>query len=130
MLQKLVLQKVYRRILIRSRDNFKYMIAAKIDPVSSARFANLKFVSALLIVVQHMFNIMHPGAHDLTRSFVVSGITGVAVPLFFFASGCFLALHFYDRGWLVSAVIKRMRTLLLPFFVWNISCLAATAGFS
>ena len=106
------------------------MIASRIDAASSARFANLKFAAAVLIVVQHVFNIMRPGVHDVARSFIVSGITGVAVPLFFFASGCFLALHFDDKGWWARAVIKRIRTLVLPFLVWNISCLAATAGFS
>lgn len=82
MLQKLVLQKVYRRILIHSHTNFKNVIASRIDAASSARFSNLKFAAAVLIVVQHVFNIMRPGVHDIARSFIVSGITGVAVPLF------------------------------------------------
>lgn len=42
-----------------------------------------------------------------------------AVPFFFLLSGYFLAAHVEEPGWWGRAMLKRLRTLGVPFLVWS-----------
>ncbi len=55
----------------------------------------------------------------LNYSFINRGLTQIAVPFFFFAAGYFLVGHCETHGWYREAVIKRVKTLLVPFIAWN-----------
>ena len=54
------------------------------------------------------------------NEFVVQGIARIAVPFFFVVSGFFLAAHFDEHGWWVRETKKRIRSLVIPFFVWSL----------
>ena len=44
----------------------------------------------------------------------------MAVPAFFFMSGYWLAKHAEKNGWWKDAVQKRIKSLLVPYVIWNI----------
>lgn len=94
----------------------------KITDELSARFANMSFVCACLVVL------LHETAEPVRGSalwwaqalFGAEGVAKIAVPYFFLASGFFLARRIRDDGlWYDDAVTKRIRSLLLPFLLWN-----------
>lgn len=95
------------------------MKSVSITPEMSARFANLAVISALMVIV------LHAGANCERLSsgwwFVTlsKAVAKMAVPVFFLMSGAFLAGHFEENGWWKNETLKRIRTLLVPFWVWN-----------
>ena len=76
----------------------------KIDSDTSNKMANMGFLCAIFIVL------LHSGC---------GGITSVAVPYFFLAAGYFLAGHFGEEGWWRREVCKRVRSLLVPMWIWG-----------
>lgn len=48
------------------------------------------------------------------------GVASVAVPIFFIISGFFLGQHINEDGWYGRAVKKRVKTLVIPFYVLQI----------
>ena len=46
------------------------------------------------------------------------GYSRIAVPFFFLVSGYFLATHINECGWWKKETLKRVRSLLIPFFTW------------
>jgi fucose 4-O-acetylase-like acetyltransferase len=52
------------------------------------------------------------------------------VPWFFVVSGYFLAKHCHEKQWWKSAVCKRIKTLIVPFFIWNTIAIVASGCFS
>ena len=42
----------------------------------------------------------------------------IAVPYFFACSGYFLAGHYGDGQWWLNEVVKRIKSLLVPFYIW------------
>ena len=95
----------------------------------SNKFANMALLCAVLVVSIHI------GRNDSVGSaawffgqIVSSGVAGIAIPFFFFASGFFLAAHGHEPGWWPREVKKRSRTLLLPFVVWNVLFLLYSNG--
>lgn len=99
------------------------------DRALSTRFANMKFICAVLVVLLHSFNAMEPTAGGVLRRFMISGVCSIAVPFFFFASGVFLAVHFDEEKWWKRAVATRLRSLLVPYVIWNVGCQFAMNGF-
>lgn len=96
-----------------------------IPPELSAKFANMSIVCAALVVCMHVGGIF---ARDTVgwwiSEFTRGGVSRVAVPYFFLASGYFLAGKFsFAEGrtvisvWLVE-IRKRVRTLLVPLLIW------------
>jgi len=73
----------------------------------SHKASNLGFVCVCLVVFMHIHCPWEGG-----------GINQLAVPFFFLMSGYFLAAHTEEAGWYRLAVQKRMRTLLIPLFLW------------
>lgn len=53
-------------------------------------------------------------------TFFNRGICTLAVPFFFTVSGFFLTKHAYDNNWWKCEISKRVKTLLIPYFLWSI----------
>lgn len=93
----------------------------------SNKMANMSVVCAFMVVF------MHTGNADVVESSgwwwttVVRQFCKIAVPWFFLASGFFLVGHYEsDPNWYRTALVKRVRTLLIPYVVW---CLVRCAYF-
>lgn len=88
----------------------------------SNKMANASFVAASLVVFIHIS--IHLENGNLTWWFyqvVESGIARISVPFFFLASGYWLAGKFNEHGWWINECKKRIKSLILPYFIW--SCL-------
>ena len=91
------------------------------DMQLSRKFANMSLLCAILVVSIHIGRGTEIGSGAWYFSQVVSsGIAGIAIPFFFFASGFFVAVHSDEPGWYGVALRKRCRTLLIPYLLWNI----------
>ncbi len=89
----------------------------------SAKMANMSFVCACMIVLFHATPAPQAGSlmwwicHLVGRE----GVCMMAVPWFFLASGFFLAGHMGEcGGWWKREVTKRIRSLVIPFYVWMV----------
>ena len=95
------------------------------DSRQSKQFATMSFVSAILIVALHSLGVGNDNCcFRWLYRFVHDGLCLVAIPWFFFASGFFAAGHIHEEGWWRRAIFKRVRTLLVPFWVWSMVCFA------
>ena len=95
----------------------------KIDEYLSNKLANMSFVCSILIVCIHTTIECEDTGSFLwvfKNYFTLGGIVSIAVPFFFIASGFFLVGHMDEKGWYKDAVIKRMKTLGIPYAFWNI----------
>ena len=98
----------------------KYRCVVKITPELSRRFAVMSFVSAILIVALHSLSADRAGVVvRCVHSLIMGGLCQTAVPWFFFAAGFFLAGHIGEANWWWTGVRKRVRTLLVPFWIWS-----------
>ena len=92
----------------------------KISPALSRRLSTLSFVAACLVVFIHSVLGGDPAdwlglfEHEIKR------YTDLAVPIFFFLSGFFLAGHLGEPGWWRREVGKRVGTLLVPYVAWSL----------
>ena len=94
------------------------------EPVSeelSCKFKNMAIVCAILVVFIHIpLGRLESGSVLWVFDMLVRwGIAQIAVPFFFVASGYFLAGHIGEDGWWKREILKRIRTLLVPFILWN-----------
>ena len=102
-----------------------------IDARLSEKLAGISFVSACFVVVLHSYLNYMPEAGGATAWLVVFAgwlLPTFAVPLFFAISGYLLGVKSANGrtdGWYGKAVKKRIRTLLVPYFLWC-TLLAAT----
>ena len=86
----------------------------------SNRFALLGFVSACCVVFLHMGvpTVEHSSGwwlHEISQV-----LCWFAVPFFFLASGFFIAGHLGEKDWYGREVQKRVRSILIPFFIWGV----------
>lgn len=98
----------------------------------SAKLVNLSFVCALLVVSIHVgsADASSPAAFWTLRIFKEAIGQLFAVPFFFAASGFFLAGHFAEKGWYKTEIAKRVRSLVVPYFVWTVLFAAIGVGAS
>ena len=85
------------------------------------RIALMSFVSVVMVVFIHTSQ--NPSKEMLSwwsMQVFAHGICNMAVPYFFIVSGFFLGKHFGENGWWGFQVKKRVVTLLVPFFAWNV----------
>lgn len=76
-----------------------------VSPELSAKFANMSFVCACLVVCIHSGGFLGP-------------IVNVAVPFFFLVSGYMLARHMNEEEWYGSALRTRLKTVVIPYVCW------------
>ena len=96
--------------------------AISIDKELSRRMSVMSFICACMIVLIHCTP--HPNNGSWQWWFINllggDGLCRIAVPWFFLASGFFLGGCLNEEGWYKKAVIKRVRSLLVPFVIWAI----------
>lgn len=85
-----------------SRDR---RIQASPSDAVSAKFANMSFVCACLVVCIHSGNFL-------------GNVTKAAVPFFFLCSGYMLARHATETGWYGRELKKRVQSVLIPYLCW------------
>ena len=101
---------------------------------TSWKIKNMGFICALLVVSIHID--WHEDESQLLwwGSQLIKGgmgaIAGIAVPFFFVVSGYFLAAHFDEDGWWKREVGKRIKSLVVPFYLWTAISLVATIPLS
>lgn len=90
----------------------------------SRRFASLSFFCALCIVYLHTGAALKDGSLGLMVHRMIRAACRVAIPWFFLSAGYFLAGHMNEVCWWRAEIYKRIKTLLVPFWIWStIICL-------
>lgn len=110
-------------------------MATSVSSLQSRVIEWLRFPLAAAVVLLHAGERAVGGVYDAdfsgTLRIVLSqGICRIAVPVFFFFSGFlfFTGLKTWDKQVWTNKMKKRVRTLLLPYILWNI--MALLAGFA
>ena len=96
------------------------IVPVVITQETSRRMAVMSFICVCMIVAIHCtprppLNSWQWWAVNLLGG---DGFCRIAVPWFFVASGFFLAGHFDEDRWYGREVLKRVKTLLIPFVLW------------
>ncbi len=103
------------------RDTAPFLI----DENLSRQFATMSFVSALMIVYLHTGTATQEECLAKSLHVLIRSLCAIAIPWFFFASGFFVAGHINECGWYKREIAKRVRSLLVPFWMWGgIICLS------
>ena len=85
----------------------------------SSKIANMSLLGALLVISIHCgYSESESGICWLVHQMFSGGYSRIAVPFFFLVSGYFLATHINECGWWKKETLKRVRSLLIPFFTW------------
>lgn len=82
------------------------------------KIETFSLISALMIVLMHSTG-SGVGGFELFFQCLIKGVTSIAVPFFFCVSGYMLAKHISECGWWRNAVRKRLKTIVLPYLIWN-----------
>lgn len=91
----------------------------QITETVSNKFSNMAILCAALVVIIHCRPDFAMGTVAWwCQQLLEEGLCTIAVPFFFIASGFFLAGRIGATGWYGDAVKKRVRTLLVPYFLW------------
>lgn len=99
----------------------------KDNSIKSNTIEWLRFFCIAAVVLIHAagFNEIiscHHGVYDTVRILFSLGLCQVAVPIFFLISGYlfFVRLEEWDTGIWTGKLKKRIKTLLIPYLIWNI----------
>ena len=87
---------------------------------TSQKIKNMGFICALFVVSIHID--WHADESQLLwwgKQLIYGGFARIAVPFFFVVSGYFLAAHFDEDGWWTREVGKRIKSLVVPFYLWT-----------
>ena len=86
----------------------------------SRGFRNISFICACMVVMIHTSVFPPEGTLSWWVAFFVgsTGLCRVAVPYFFLMAGYFLFGREWREDWYGSAVRSRVRSLVVPFYVW------------
>lgn len=91
-----------------------------ISKETSRRMAVMSFVCACMIVAIHCTPCPPLDSWQwwIANLLGADGLCRIAVPWFFVASGFFFAGHFGEDEWYGYEVLKRVKTLIIPFVLW------------
>jgi surface polysaccharide O-acyltransferase-like enzyme len=87
---------------------------------TSAKIVNLSFLCAIFVCMIHVRWAPTTEFGETLVFLFMRTIGSVAVPFFFVVSGYFLARHCEESGWWEAAIRKRIRSLVVPYCVWQI----------
>lgn len=91
-----------------------------ISPELSSRISVLSFVCACMVVLIHVPVPSTVGSVGWYLSSIFSyGICLISVPFFLIVSGFFLGRHLDENGWYKNALRKRVKSLLIPYIIFN-----------
>lgn len=95
------------------------------DNYLSNKLKNISFISILLVVYLHSFNLKVINDNSINISsiiqqFISNGVTRIAVPLFFLTSGYLFFINFQPTfDCYISKCRKRFNSLVIPFIFWS-----------
>ena len=93
------------------------------------KIAFAAFLGAISVVMIHItVNANVGGLHWWLYQMTAQGLCRWAVPFFFATAGYFVACRTDEPAWWGRAVKKRCRTILVPFFCWNLIYFIVTTG--
>ena len=91
-----------------------------ISPELSSRISVLCFVCACMVVLIHVPIPSTVGSVGWYLSSIFSyGVCLISVPFFLIVSGFFLGRHLGENGWYKNALRKRVKSLLIPYIIFN-----------
>lgn len=85
---------------------------------------NAAFIATILVVMCHVDNVIPANDRTWLVRYLGGYFSMANVANFFLLSGFFLAKCYGENHWYRNAVMKRLRTLLLPYVLWNLIGLA------
>ena len=93
----------------------------------SNKFKIASLLCAIMVVYRHSLNLQafyEEGEYKLISTTIETGIsklTEIAVPFFFLLSGFFFFRNtYYKQAEYTQMIVKKSRTLLIPFLFWNL----------
>jgi len=95
----------------------------EISNYNSKKIAILNAVAILMVLLLHSYYIEaadYPIAQCVQKFTGTLGLSGVAVPLFYFMSGLLFFKSVASMKDCVKGIHKRVRSLLVPYILWNI----------
>lgn len=96
------------------------MTRYEIDEVVSRKIAGFGFICACMVVFLHVgmdLPQMSLPAVNFLKAF--KRILCMCVPMFFIFSGFLIAGHISETGWWINELRKRIRSLMVPYLLWN-----------
>lgn len=109
------------------------------DEFQSSMIDGLKFAMACLVVMIHVdgglisssySGTYQGGLFDIIHILFAQGICRIAVPFFFMISGFLYFTHLREWNWhiYIKKEKRRVRTLVVPYLLWNIISIAVFIG--
>lgn len=95
----------------------------EISPYNSKKIAILNSVAIVLVLLLHSYFLEaadYPVVQTVQLFTGTNGISGVAVPLFYFISGVLFFKSVNRVMDCISGIRKRIRSLLVPYIIWNV----------
>jgi len=100
-----------------------------VDKILSDKMKILSFISMIMILYLHSYNIdnvlnfidkgsMFYSINIFIQNFISQGITRIAVPMFFLISG-FLFFNNFALSDYRKIIFKKVKTLLIPYIFWS-----------
>ena len=95
----------------------------QISTYNSKKIAILNTIAIMLVLLLHSYYmeaVNYPLAQGIQLFTGTTGLSGVAVPLFYFMSGLLFFKSVESVRGCFSGIKKRIHTLLIPYIIWNV----------
>lgn len=129
-----LVEEVTANVVIEAQAEATHVKPAPLHPFLSKKFRFYSFLSMVLLVFVHGYNLNDRYLQPFTitdermrfngffQYFLANGLFRFRIPMLFVISGYLFALHDQTPHW--QRIKKRARTVLLPYFLWSIIGLA------